>query len=85
MSSNQLPSYLVEEIHSVRKLGNLAAHPAKSISTGEIVDVEPEEAEWLLNILEGLFDFYFVQPAKSQKRIDALNRKLDDIKPKGKI
>jgi uncharacterized protein Smg (DUF494 family) len=30
----------------------------------------------LLDVLEGLFDFYFVQPAVLQKKRDALNKKL---------
>jgi len=31
---------------------------------------------WLLDTLEGLFDFYFVQPALLQKKRAALNAKL---------
>lgn len=73
-----LPSYISEAIDSVRNVGNFAAHPIKSTSTGEIVEVESSEAEWLLDTLESLFDFYFVQPAKlSQKRAE-LNAKLRD-------
>jgi hypothetical protein len=34
------------------------------------------EAEWLLTLLEGLFDFCFVQPAQAQAKRDALNQKL---------
>jgi len=39
------------------------------------VDVEPDEAEWNLNVLEQLFDFYYVQPARAKKIRDALNAK----------
>ncbi len=76
IDSKMLPSQLVEEIDAVRNIGNFAAHPMKSKQTGEILPVEPEEAEWNLEVLESLFDFYFVQPAKAQKRRDALNAKL---------
>lgn len=62
IDSKQLPSYLSEALDAVRNIGNFAAHPIKSKSTGEIVGVEPGEAEWNLDILERLFDFYFVQP-----------------------
>jgi hypothetical protein len=48
------------------------------MNTGEIIDVEPGEAEWLLNVLEGLFDHYFVQPAILAAKKDALNKKLAD-------
>jgi len=78
ITSKQIPSYLTGAIDAVRNLGNFAAHPIKSTSTGEIVDVEPGEAEWLLDVLEGLFDFYFVGPAELQRKRDALNKKLTD-------
>jgi len=44
--------------------------------TGQIVDVEPGEAEWNLDVLESLFDFYYVEPARVQSRKAALNAKL---------
>ncbi len=66
------------ELDAVRNIGNFAAHPLKSQSTGEIVEVEPGEAEWNLEVLEMLFDFYYVQPAHAQKRRDELKKKLAD-------
>ena len=74
----RLPSYLAEAIDAVRVTGNFAAHPIKSRSTGEIVDVEPGEADANLDVLEGLFDFYYVAPARQKARRDALNSKLGD-------
>ena len=76
LAGNLLPSHLAGAIDAVRNLGNFAAHPVKSKSSGEIVEVEQGEADWLLETLEGLFDFYFVQPADLQKKRDALNAKL---------
>ena len=73
-----LPSYIAEDLHAVRTIGNFAAHPIKSTSTGEIVDVEPGEAEWNIEVLESLFDFYFVQPALSTMRKAGLNQKLKE-------
>ena len=78
LDSGKLPSHLGEAIDAVRAIGNFAAHPVKNTSTREVIDVEPGEAEWLLNTLEGLFDFYFVQPARLAKKRDALNKKLKD-------
>lgn len=74
----QLPSYSSEALDAVRNIGNFAAHPIKSKSTGEIVEVEPGEAEWNLDILEQLFDFYFVQPEILRKKREKLNQKLKD-------
>jgi hypothetical protein len=79
LSSNTLPNLLAQSVDAVRTIGNFAAHPSKSRSTGEIVDVEPGEAEWILETLEGLFEFYFVQPAELQRKRDALNAKLASI------
>ena len=76
IDSGKLPSHLADAIDGVRVIGNFAAHPIKSKNTGEVIEVEPGEAEWLLETLEGLFDFYFVQPAKLEKKRAALDEKL---------
>lgn len=78
IEKNLLPSHLASGLDAVRNIGNFAAHPIKSKSTGEVVPVEAGEAEWNLEILEGLFDFFFVQPAILKARKDALNKKLTD-------
>jgi hypothetical protein len=80
LASKQLPEYLAVDIDAVRNIGNFAAHPIKSTSSGEIVAVEPGEAEWQLDLLQGMFAFYFVGPAESQRKRDALNAKLADAK-----
>jgi hypothetical protein len=78
ISTGRLPSHINSSLDSVRNVGNLAAHPIKSQRTGEILNVEPGEAEWTLDTLEALFDFYFVEPAKAKARADALNAKLQE-------
>jgi hypothetical protein len=42
------------------------------------VEVEAGEAEWNLDVLESLFDFYFVEPTKAAIRRAELNRKLKE-------
>lgn len=74
-----VPSYLTEALDAVRNVGNFAAHPLKSTNTGEIVDVEDGEADWLLDVLDALFDYLFVQPERLQERKNRLNQKLQDI------
>ena len=59
-------------------IGNFAAHPIKSKHTGEVLPVEPGEAEWNLDVLESLFDFYYVQPATLKAKKDALSKKLKE-------
>jgi Domain of unknown function (DUF4145) len=71
-----LPTYLADSLHAVRAIGNFAAHPLKSEQTGQVLDVEPGEAEWNLQVLDDLFDFYYVRPARAKARKSALNAKL---------
>jgi hypothetical protein len=70
------PPGLRESIDAIRNIGNFAAHPIKDTNTGAVIAVEPEEAEWLLEVLDQLLDFTFVQPAKDAARKAALNAKL---------
>jgi hypothetical protein len=76
VASGKLPSHISDGLHAVRNIGNFAAHEIKSKSTGVIVEVEAGEAEWNLDVLESLYDFYFVEPAKTAKRKAELNTKL---------
>lgn len=76
IASKAVPSHIQNDLHAVRNIGNFAAHAMKSTVTGAILDVEPGEAEWNLDVLESLFDFYFVQPALAAKRKADLNQKL---------
>jgi hypothetical protein len=78
LDSGKLPAAIADNIDAIRNIGNFAAHPNKSRSTGEVLPVELGEAEWNLDVLESLFDFYFVQPARAKAKRDALNKKLAD-------
>lgn len=82
MDSGTLPPYIAESIDDVRNIGNFAAQPMKSERTGEIIDVEPGEADWNLDVLEALFNFYFVQPAIIKKKREILNLKLKEFDKK---
>ncbi|MDR6446043.1 hypothetical protein J2794_002138 [Paraburkholderia terricola] len=76
LDSKQLPSAIADNLDAIRNIGNFAAHPMKDTSTGQILAVEPHEAEWNLDVLEELFDFYYVQPEKARQRKAALDAKL---------
>jgi hypothetical protein len=51
----------------------------KSNHTREIVDVEDDEAEWLVEVLEELFDHVYIIPVRPASRREALNRKLGGL------
>jgi len=74
-----LPTAIGDNVDAVRQIGNFAAHPIKSKSTGEIVEVEEGEAEWLLEVLEELFEHFYVATARAEARRASLNRKLSGI------
>jgi len=77
IGSGVLPTDLADAIDAVRNIGNFAAHPIKSQHTGEVVDVEAGEAEWLLDVVEELFEFYFVRPAVLKRKREVLDSKLE--------
>jgi hypothetical protein len=79
IEQNLVSSALTEQLDAVRHTGNIAAHPMKSGLTGEIVEVEVGEAEWNLDVLDGLFEEWYVQPDKLAKRKAAFNEKLKEI------
>ena len=76
IGGGELPTILAKELDAVREIGNFGAHPMKSEATGVLLDVNPGEAEWNLEVLEHLFGFYYVdRPAQAERRA-ALNEKL---------
>lgn len=77
-SKSDTPSYISTAVDAVRNIGNFAAHPIKSTQSGEIIPVEAGEAEWNLEVLESLFDFFFVQPKRVADRKAKLNEKLKE-------
>jgi hypothetical protein len=74
-----VPSHLTEAVDAVRNIGNFAAHPLKDTNTGSIIEVEPGEADWLLEVIDELFDFAFVQPKRLEERKNRLNAKLKSM------
>ncbi len=71
-----IPTGIRNTVDAVRNFGNFAAHRISDKTSLQIIDVEPNEAEWCLEIIEALFDHYYIRPAESNKRLSALNQKL---------
>lgn len=65
----------------VRKFGNFGTHATKD-HADRIIDVEPGEAETMLEIIEALFDYYYLKPEELKKIKEQLDKKLQ--KKKGK-
>lgn len=71
-----IPTAIRTTIDAIRNLGNFSAHPITETTSLQILDVDPGEAEWCLEILDVLFDQYYVQPAHAATRKAQLNEKL---------
>jgi hypothetical protein len=63
-------------VDTVRNFGNFAAHTITDQTTLQIIDVEPEEADYCLDVLDSVFDHYYVKPAQAKAIKAALNEKL---------
>jgi hypothetical protein len=75
-TTKALPTNLRLTIDGIRHFGNFSAHPTEDVSTLEIIEVEEGEAEWCLQILEDMFEHFYVRPADARARKAALDAKL---------
>lgn len=74
--SKAIPSKLRTTIDAIRNFGNFSAHPIDNKTSLQIIDVEPEEAEWCLEVVEEMFDHFYVGPAEAAAKKAKLNAKL---------
>lgn len=75
-TTKAIPISLRTVIDGVRNFGNFSAHPITDVTSLQIIDVEPHEAEWCLEVLEECFDHFYVRPAQATARKAALDAKL---------
>jgi len=71
-----IPIGLHQTIDAIRNFGNFSAHPIDEKTTLQIINVDPEEAEWCLEILEEMFEHFYEKPAISAQKKAALDAKL---------
>jgi hypothetical protein len=72
-------------VDAIRNFGNFSAHPITDITSLQVIDVDPQEAEWCLEILEALFEHFYVGPAAAAAKKKALDAKLKSAgRPKSK-
>ena len=73
IESGNLPSSITDLLDIPRRIGNRAAHPS-FVDATRISDVEPWEAEWCLEVIEALYEYLFVVPARNRERLERLER-----------
>ncbi|MFC5566105.1 DUF4145 domain-containing protein [Rubellimicrobium aerolatum] len=61
----------VEAIDHIRSIGNIGAHMEKDIDL--IIPVEPEEAQVLIELIESLFEEWYIERYRRQQRFAAIN------------
>ncbi|MEM8576090.1 MAG: DUF4145 domain-containing protein [Pseudomonadota bacterium] len=66
----------IEAMHHLRSLGNIGAHMEADINL--IVPVEPDEAQLLIELLESLFDEWYIARHKRQQRFSSLKKVADE-------
>jgi hypothetical protein len=71
-----IPTALRQTVDVIRNFGNFSAHPITDQTTLQVIPVEEGEAEWCLDILEEMFDHYYVKPERAKERKAALDAKL---------
>lgn len=75
-STKAIPQALRTVVDGIRNFGNFSAHPITDVTSLQIIDVEPEEAEWCLEVLEECFEHFYVRPSQAAARKAALDEKL---------
>lgn len=67
----------IAAIHAVRKIGNIGAHMESDINL--IVDVDPNEAQALIELIELLFEDWYVAREERKKRLARI-LEIDGVK-----
>ncbi len=75
------PRDLRQNLGHFIEIGNFGAH-TQTNDQGEIVNVDQEEAAWMLDLVERLFDYFIVSPEKDRKIREAFDEKLNATKRK---
>ena len=76
LADKVLPKALHKSVDAIRSFGNFGAHLINDVTTFQIIDVEPSEAAWCIEIAEQLMDHYYEQSAAVVAKIAKVNLKL---------
>jgi len=72
------PQRVRENLHYLREIGDFGAHTQTDKGDqAEILDIGPEEAAWTLTVIDDLFDYFIVSPARSSKMREQMDARLE--------
>jgi hypothetical protein len=77
----ELPLYLKDALRTYARVAKLDSGYSKNLHPEALTPVEPGEAEWLLDVLQPLFELYFVQPARLRRTQSALEEQVGPLVP----
>lgn len=66
-NDGKLPEHISEQVDGVLNHGNQSAHPWFDDS-GEILKVEQRDLDWCFEIVQLMFDHYYIEPQKRAER-----------------
>jgi hypothetical protein len=72
LASPEVPAYLKEALRTYSRVARLTDENKKSTDPEALAPVQPGEADWLLDVLESLFELYFVEPARMRRKLESL-------------
>lgn len=76
VADDKRPSELRNNVKHLQEMGNFGAHAVVDEETGEVLDVSRDEAEWTLQVVDGLFDYFYVGPARDAQRRAEFDEKM---------
>jgi hypothetical protein len=71
------PSGLRDNLHHFREIADFGAH-TQTDDQAQIIDVGRDEAEWTLDLLDRLFDYFIVAPERDRKMREAMDKRIKD-------
>jgi len=71
------PIRVRENLQHLREIGDFGAHTKKD-GVGQIIDVSREDAEWTLDLLDRLFDYFVIEPERDKKLRAAWDKNLQE-------
>src|SRR3972149_1391488 len=69
------PYAVRDNVRYLNEIGDFSSHTQKD-DQAKLIDVEPDEAKWTLDLIERLFDYFIVTPAKDAEMRAAMDQKI---------
>ena len=73
------PARIRENLQHLREIGDFGAHTQKD-GVGQVIEVSRVDAEWTLDLIDGLFDYFIIEPSRHQKLRASWDENLREAK-----